>query len=140
MRTFLLVTCVAKAPFFFFFFFLGDYACAIILTASYNSTSVPARPVIPCQSHETIGMPAAPTAGSARNRLWHQPTSKLDMATRLLPAFGSCLKGRYVWYAYALSFGLPDGTLLRSSMDDALICACSLLVSRSPLTSRGAGS
>jgi len=32
---------------------------------------------------------AALMAGSARNRIWHLLTSAVDVATRLLPAFGS---------------------------------------------------
>jgi len=35
---------------------------------------------------------AAPMTGIARNRLWHLLTSRVDIATRLLPSFGSsCL-------------------------------------------------
>ena len=34
---------------------------------------------------------AAPMTGSVENRIWHQLTSALDTAARLLPAFESCL-------------------------------------------------
>jgi len=66
--------------------------------------------------------------GSARNRLRHPLTAALDMATRLLPAFGSCLNthvhvGDAAFYSTHLDFRGGTSFPYDTIRDTILTCA-----------------